>query len=136
MSTERVLSGPGLETIYRFLLEEGLPPCPTVDEAPDPPAAISASEHPTCKKAVTVFLEIYGAEAGNVALTVLAEGGVFLAGGIAPKLLADSERQQLLRSWFLRKGRFREYLEGVPLAVVTQPSLGLLGAALAAAPAS
>jgi len=135
VSTERVLSGPGLENIYRFLLEEGQPACPTVDDASDRPAAISASEHPTCRQAVSVFLEIYGAEAGNVALTVLAEGGVFLAGGIAPKLLAASDRQQLLRSWFVRKGRFREYLEGVPLAVVTQPCLGLLGAALAAVPA-
>ncbi|MCA8924809.1 MAG: glucokinase [Planctomycetes bacterium] len=134
VSTERVLSGPGLAAIYDFLLSEGRPACPTIGDATDRPAAVAASGHATCQEALGVFLEIYGAEAGNVALTVLADGGVFLAGGIAPKLLADPARQELLRGWFVRQGRFRDYLEGIPLAVVTEPNLGLLGAALAVHP--
>ena len=126
--------GPGLAAIYDFLLSEGRPACPTIGDATDRPAAVAASGHATCQEALGVFLEIYGAEAGNVALTVLADGGVFLAGGIAPKLLADPARQELLRGWFVRQGRFRDYLEGIPLAVVTEPNLGLLGAALAVHP--
>ncbi|MEZ6185595.1 MAG: glucokinase [Planctomycetota bacterium] len=133
VSTERVLSGPGLAAIYAWLLTEGEPACDGVDPARDRPAAIAASAHPTCRRAVSLFVDVYGAEAGNVALTVLATGGVFLAGGIAPKLFAGSPALQAqLRERFAAKGRFRELLAGLPLAVVVQPNLGLLGAALCA----
>lgn len=133
VSTERVLSGPGLAAIYGFLLAEGHPACPSVDPARDRPAAVASSAHPTCQRAVDLFVEVYGSEAGNVALTVLATGGVFLAGGIAPKLFGDApQRQARLRECFAAKGRFRALLEGLPLAIVTQPNLGLLGAALCA----
>jgi glucokinase len=133
VSTERVLSGPGLAAIYAWLLTEGEPACDGVDPARDRSAAIAASEHPTCRRAVSLFVDVYGAEAGNVALTVLATGGVFLAGGIAPKLFGGSPaRQAQLREAFAAKGRFRTLLAAFPLAVVVQPNLGLLGAALCA----
>lgn len=140
VSTERVLSGPGLVATYRFLVEsEGMPPCPEVDAAtgaaqgPEITERGLASAHPTCVKALETFVDVYGAEAGNVALTVLATGGVYLAGGIAPRVLTRPDMTARFRRAFDAKGRFRDLLDSIPVYVVTNPDLALLGAACEAA---
>lgn len=134
VSTERVLSGPGLAAIYAFLVEaEGRPACAAVeslDEAARPPAILDAAgTDPTCADAVGLLTDVYGAEAGNLALTVLARGGVFLAGGMAPELLREQARAERFERAFRAKGRFAELLAGYAVRVVDDPDLGLLGAA-------
>ena len=129
VSTERVLSGPGLSSIYSFLVDaEGRPPCPAVEAADRRPPAVTASEHPTAGAALDLFVDVYGAEAGNLGLTVLARGGVYLAGGIAPRIVHGLRAERLARA-FVQKGRFSEYLQKLPLRLITDPDLGLLGAA-------
>lgn len=129
VSTERVLSGPGLSSIYSFLVEaEGLEPCPEVEAADREPAAVSGSEHATPGEALDLFVEVYGAEAGNLGLTVLARGGVYLAGGIGPRVVRGPRAERLAGA-FVAKGRFESYLRELPLRLITEPDLGLLGAA-------
>ncbi len=130
-SYERVLSGPGLETIYAFLRG---------DSAARTKAA-EISEHAmegsdaVAGAALDLFVEIYGAQAGNLALTCLATGGVYIAGGIAPKILPKlTEGDRFVRA-FRDKGRMHPLLEAIPVAVVTHPEPGLIGAAIAAAKA-
>ncbi len=89
--------------------------------------------HPTCAKALAAFVEVYGAEAGNVALTYVATGGIYVAGGIAPDLLVHAPQAAAFRAAFDGKGRFADLLAKVPVWVVTTGDLGLLGAALEAA---
>lgn len=136
VSTERVLSGPGLVATYQFLCEaEGMPRCPEVDAAtgaaqgPEITERGLASTHATCVKALETFVDVYGAEAGNVALTVLATGGVYLAGGIAPRVLTRSDMTTRFRRAFDDKGRFRDFLDSIPVHVIINPDLALLGAA-------
>jgi glucokinase len=138
VSTERVLSGPGLAATYRFLVEgEGRPACAEVEALPeaDRPAAITAQagEDPTCATVLELFVDVYGAEAGNLALTALAEGGVYVAGGIAPRLFTDPDRRAAFRRAFEDKARFADWMRRIPVKVVTDPDLGLLGAAAVAA---
>jgi glucokinase len=140
VGVERVVSGPGIEAIYRFLLETGRgeePPWLAARlAAGDPPDVIAAEaergESPLAAAALDLFLGAYGAEAGNLALRTLATGGVFVAGGIAPSLLPRLATGPFVEA-FLDKGRFRPLLERVPLSVVLHPNLGLLGAARVAA---
>lgn len=138
VSNERVVSGPGLTAIYRFLLEEhgraaaGDP----VLAAPDPAAAVSeraltGGEAPA-NEALDLFCRVYGAVTGNLALTCLADGGVFIAGGIAPRILPRLQAGGFLAG-FTGKGRMGRLLAGMPVQVITQPRVGLLGAAVAAA---
>ncbi len=89
-------------------------------------AASGAS--PGCAAALDLFVGAYGAEAGNLALRTLATGGVFVAGGIAPRILPALRSETFLEA-FRAKGRFRSLLVRVPLSVVLNPHLGLLGAA-------
>lgn len=140
VSTERVLSGPGLVNIYRFLVEvEGMPACAEVDQATGPGQGPEITErglartHPTCVTALEMFVDAYGAEAGNVALTVIATGGVYLAGGIAPRVLVHEDTCARFRRVFDDKGRFRDLLDSIPVYVITNPDLALLGAAREAA---
>jgi len=136
VSYERVVSGPGLRNIYAFLKESGR------GEEPgwlrermareDPAAVISGAaleeRCPLCVQALDLFVSLYGAEAGNLALKVLAVGGVFVAGGIAPKImpkLADGT----FREAFVTKGRLSPLLEATPVRVVLNERAGLLGAA-------
>jgi glucokinase len=129
VSTERVLSGPGLSSIYSFLVEaEGREPCAAVEEAGRDPAAVSGSEHPTASSALDLFVDVYGAEAGNLGLTVLARGGVYLAGGIAPRIVHGARAERFVGA-FVAKGRFADYMSELPLRLITEPDLGLLGAA-------
>jgi glucokinase len=136
VSTERVVSGPGLRNIYRFLRDSHhLPESPAVAEAMrqgDPSAAITraalAGACPLCGQVLDLFSSLYGAEAGNVALRYLATGGVYLGGGIAPAILPALRKAEFLSS-FLDKGRMEELLRRVPVFVLLDPTAPLLGAA-------
>jgi glucokinase len=136
VSAERVLSGPGLLNIYSFVRER----CGTREpdwlrsrfEKEDLSAVVSAAaldgRDAECVHALEMFVDIYGAESGNLALKVLALGGVYLAGGIAPKILAALNDGRFLRA-FADKGRLGEVLTKVEVRVALNESVGLLGAA-------
>jgi len=136
VSYERILSGPGLVNVYLFLKDthRGEEPQWLRDEiaAGDPGAAISkaavSAKVPLAEQALDLWITIYGAEAGNLALKVLASGGVFLAGGIAPKILPKLSGPLFLQA-FLHKGRMQPLLEAIPVRVITNEKTGLLGAA-------
>ena len=140
VSYERVLSGPGLFTIYRFLREQGGVSEPQWlrdrIESGDPSAVVSevglAGGHPLCVQALDLFASIYGAEAGNLALKALAIGGVFVGGGIAPKIRAKLEDGTFVTA-FCDKGRFAELMAAVPVRLALEPRAALLGAARVAA---
>lgn len=139
-SWERVVSGPGLLNVYRFLaarapseesasLREEL-------EAGDAPAVISRhgarKTDALCTQALEVFMSALGALAGNLALTIEAYGGVYVAGGIAPQIV-DALRAGPFLEAFSAKGRLSTLLEGVPVRVVLDDLVGLRGAARVAA---
>lgn len=136
VSVERVVSGPGLHALYRFLREvEGIPETPEVDarlSAGDPPRVIAAEglsgRSAACREALRFFAALYGAVAGNLALQFFATGGVVLGGGIAPGILPALSEGTFLEA-FLDKGRFREFLSEVPVKVILDDRAALLGAA-------
>ncbi len=139
VSYERVLSGPGLVSIHRFLCTRvpGAEPAWLAEEIAggrDIAAAISegalARRDPRCVEALEMFVAIYGAEAANLALKYLALGGVYLGGGIAPKIvpmLAAAEGG-FMRA-FLAKGRMAEVLAKIPVRVALNDAAALIGAA-------
>jgi len=98
----------------------------------DPAAAISRAadddSNGLSAQAMAIFVSVYGAEAGNLALRMMATGGVFLAGGIAPKILPHLSQPGFMQA-FLDKGRMRPVLEKIPVKVITNDKLALLGAA-------
>lgn len=136
VSYERIVSGPGLVNLYRFLRAYRQVPEPRWltarigdgDPAPVVTAAALAGEDDVCDETLTRFVRIYGAAAGNYALTALAVGGVFLGGGIAPKILPRMREGPFLEA-FVAKGRFAEGLRRVPVHIVLAPDAALLGAA-------
>ncbi|MEW6746348.1 MAG: glucokinase [Planctomycetota bacterium] len=136
-SWERVLSGPGLRNIYQFLAERepgtANPSVATETERPDPAAVISQAalekRCPVCEQALDLFVSLYGAEAGNLALKVMATGGVYVGGGIATKIRAKLAEGGFLES-FLAKGRMRKLMESIPVRVILTERVSLLGAAL------
>lgn len=141
VSIERVLSGPGLMNIYFFLRDRSLgeEPAALRDEiaaASDPAAVVSGhgldGSHAICSMALDVFARVLGSQAGDVALTYLSTGGVFLGGGLPPKL-APRLRSGATAEAFLRKGRLSPLVEMTPLHVVTNERAALLGAAAIAA---
>jgi glucokinase len=101
----------------------------------DPAAAISnaalADKCQLCDEAVEIFVQIYAAEAGNLALKVLASGGVYIGGGIAPKILSELQRPIFVEA-FLNKGRMKPLLEAIPVLVILNENTALRGAARAA----
>ena len=140
VSCERVLSGPGLVAIYEFVVSSGLAPeAEVVREelsSGDPAAVIGgrgiAGSDPACVKALDIFVSLYGAEAGNLALKVLPTGGVYLAGGIAPRILGKLKAGGFVAA-MTAKGRMSPLLERLRVSVVTNPKVGLIGAARGAA---
>jgi glucokinase len=141
VSVERVVSGPGLFHIYKYLRDRGrLLESPAVREAlergDDPSRVIgeAALEDACglCSRAVEMFVSAYGAVAGNLALVGTATGGLYLGGGIAPKLLPRLQEGVFLQAFF-DKGRFRDFLEAVPVRVILNDRAALLGAARHAA---
>lgn len=135
VSVERVVSGPGLANVFDFLRASGWDVSERLRarlEAADRPAVIAQAgldgESPICRRALELFLAAYGAAAGNLALTALATGGVYLGGGIAPKLLAALPASGFMAA-FTDKGRFADLLANIPVAVITEPRTALFGAA-------
>lgn len=135
VSWERVVSGPGLRAIYDFLIESGRgKPSNQLTAriaAEDPSAAIAEAaleeRDATAAQALNLFVRLYGAEAGNLALKFMAVGGVYVAGGIAPKILARLRAGPFMEG-FLAKGRQSELLKTVAVQVVLEPKAALFGA--------
>lgn len=135
-SYERVLSGPGLVDVYRFLVEtERAPEDPATRarlEAEEAAAVVSelgtAGTDPACRGALEIFVDVYGAQAGNFALAVQATGGVYLGGGIAPAIL-PALRGERFRRAFREKGKLARMVAEIPVRVISDPDAGLLGAA-------
>ncbi|MGC8491289.1 MAG: glucokinase [Syntrophobacteraceae bacterium] len=139
VSYERVCSGIGIPNIYDFLRDTGHAPEPpgfaaTLASAPDPTPLIvetarkDPAANPLCAATLRIFTDILAAEAGNLALKVLATGGVYLAGGIPGRILPSLTGESFLKA-FVRKGRFADFLKDVPVHVVMTRA-ALLGAAL------
>lgn len=140
VSQERVVSGLGLADLYRFVrLRSGEPEPEALRRrlaAEDPGRVVTeaalAGTDAVCERTLSLFCSLYGAEAGDLALKTLAVGGVFLGGGIAPRILPALQAGGFLEA-FVDKGRFTGLLRGMPVWVVTEPRAPLLGAALRAA---
>lgn len=136
VSVERVVSGPGIANLYHFLVYSGRVPAPEVRQAIDLGGDIAAivADHArardceVCVEAMDLFMAFYGAEAGNLALKILPSGGVYLAGGIAAKIL-DLMQAGPFMAAFGDKGRLSDLVRSFPVRVITNPKVGLLGAA-------
>ncbi len=137
VSVERVVSGPGLYNIYEYLREEGRVPGSAevrqaLERGDDPVPVIGeaglAERCGLCARALDLFAAAYGAAAGNLALVGTATGGVYLGGGIAPKILPKLQEGGFVRA-FLDKGRFAGYVERVPVRVILNDKTAMLGAA-------
>lgn len=136
VSYERILSGPGIQTLYDFLAETGFAPQPAsmlnLPLEEDRSARISQcalnENDPLCMETMRLFCEIYGAEAGNLALKCLAVGGVYVGGGIAPKILPIITNNHFINAFF-SKGRFEELMHGMQVRIAKNPKTALIGAA-------
>ncbi len=139
VSYERIVSGPGVAAIFEFLrdTDRGAPSAQLITAIKEGDAAAAITQfaqqgdEPIARMVLDLFLRIYGAFVGNVALAALPRGGVYVAGGIAGKIVAAMRQGAFLRS-FMDKGRFAGLLETLPLHIVTNPQVGLLGAGLTA----
>jgi len=140
VSYERVLSGPGLHNVYQFLRDTGRgeEPAWLAEQIAhgDPSAAISRSAlegtSAICVQALDIFVSIYGAEAGNLALKMLATGGMYVGGGIAPKIIRKLSSTAFMKA-FSAKGRISGVLKDIPVRVITNDKTALLGAGRMAA---
>lgn len=138
VSYERLLSGPGIVNIFSFLCERVYHVSPEEigvesgrGHVAGQIAALAAEGLEVAKKTVEIFVDIYGAEAGNLALKTLPRGGVFIAGGIAAKNLGWFRDGRFMEA-YADKGRMRSLLMEIPVAIVSNPRLGLNGAKLVA----
>jgi glucokinase len=127
VSAERVISGPGLVNLYNALCETDGVPAASYTAAQITDAAIGRSDL-RCRETVSMFCAMLGTVAGNLALTLGARGGVYIAGGIVPKLGA-AFAQSAFRARFEQKGRMQAYLAPVPTYVITHAVPAFLGAA-------
>jgi glucokinase len=136
ISFERVVSGQGLTNIYEFLRDgRGLEEPAWLAERmrqEDPNAVITESalkaKSELCEKTVDMFVSAYGAEAGNLALKVLAVGGLYVGGGIAPRLLEKLKDGTFVKA-FIDKGRLSQLLVNIPVRVILESRTALIGAA-------
>jgi glucokinase len=138
VSYERVLSGPGLFAVYTFLREAGYAEEPAwlaaeIDaDAENAPAAVSKAAlsqgSELAVKALDVFVEIYGAMAGNLALIMKSSGGLYVGGGIAPKIIEKLKDGAFMRA-FVDKGRMSALAESIPVHVILDDKTALYGAA-------
>lgn len=139
VSVERVLSGQGLVNIYQWLKDSGRYREPgwlrERMKTSDPARAITeialGKGLPLCRKALDHFVSILGAVCGNMALTAVATGGIYLGGGIPPKILPALHDDRFLEA-FTGKGRFQDFLEKIPVRVILDSKAALLGAAITA----
>jgi glucokinase len=125
VSAERVLSGPGLVNVHQALMQTAgaTPVSYTPEQITDPSLCES---DPYCREAVEMFCAILGTVAGNLALTIGAQGGIYIAGGIVPKL-GDRFAQSQFRKRFEDKGRLQPYLARIPTFVIVHPFPALVG---------
>ena len=137
VSYERVCSGIGIPNIYTFLRETGRYPEPAwlrdqLDDATDlTPVIVRAAvagEAEICAATLELFMEILGDQAGNLALTVLATGGVYLGGGIPPRILSQLQKGPFMK-FFQDKGRFSAMMSRIPVHVIYNPKAALYGTA-------
>ncbi|TDY02571.1 glucokinase [Thiohalophilus thiocyanatoxydans] len=132
VSYEHLLSGPGLLRIYRYVARRRQVDTGMVCEATDPAAAISrralSGEDPAAVQALELFFRLYGSCAANLALVGLATGGVYLAGGMAARLVEPLSQSGFIAA-FNNKPPMSELLQRMPVRVITNPRAGLLGAA-------
>jgi glucokinase len=136
VSVERVLSGPGLFNIYQFFRDtrRSEEPAWLAEEIGKRDPAAVISEHalkgssPICGMAMDQFVSIYGAEAGNLALRAMATGGVYLGGGVAPRILSKLQEPVFMKA-FQAKGRLTKLVEAIPVRVIMNDKTALLGAA-------
>jgi glucokinase len=141
VSVERVLSGPGIMNIYSFLRDRsyGEEPAALRDEiatSPVPAAVVSghglSGKYPICSKALDIFARVLGSQAGDVVLTYLSTGGVYLGGGIPPRVAAKLQAGGTVAA-YLQKGRLSPLVEMTPLYIINNDRVALLGAAAIAA---
>ncbi|MEH2235533.1 glucokinase [Nostoc sp.] len=151
VSVERVVSGMGIVAIYQFLRDRKFatesPDIAQIirtweqeagqeEKSVDPGAVIGTAalqkRDRLCEQTLQLFIDAYGAEAGNLALKLLPYGGLYIAGGIAPKILPLIENSAFLLN-FTQKGRMRPLLEEIPVYIILNPQVGLIGATLCAA---
>lgn len=137
VSYERVCSGIGIPNIYTFLRETGRHPEPDwlrdqLDDATDPTPVIVraavAGEAEICAATLELFMEILGDQAGNLALTVLATGGIYLGGGIPGRILPQLQKGPFMK-FFQDKGRFSEMMSRIPVHIIYNPKAALYGTA-------
>jgi len=137
VSCERVLSGPGIKSIYEFLrdMHKAEEPAWLRDQlaaAPDAPALISQTamegKAAICAQTMSIFVSVFGAEAGNCALHYMTTGGIFIGGKIAAKIEKTMRAPEFMRS-FLDKGRMGDLLKDMPVKIIVNDDCGLLGAA-------
>ncbi|AFZ56982.1 glucokinase [Anabaena cylindrica FACHB-243] len=150
VSAERVVSGLGITSIYQFLRDRKIatesPEIAEVvrnweqeagqqEKTADPGAAIGsaalAKSDRISEQTMQLFVEAYGAEAGNLALKLLPHGGLYIAGGIAPKIMPLMQDGSFMLN-FTQKGRMRSILEEIPVHIIVNQQVGLIGAALCA----
>ena len=145
VSVERVVSGQGIASIYQFLRDSKFAPeTPEIAEriklwereskkTIDPAAIISQAAFKQsdrlCEKTMDIFIEAYGAETGNLALKLLSYGGIYIAGGIAGKILPLMQDGRFLDT-FKDKGRVSTLIEAIPVHIVLNPQVGLVGSVL------
>lgn len=140
-SYELILSGSGLVRLYEFLSERQPASKAVAQEMlrQDPAAVITRraldGSDPLCGATLDLFIRIYGAQAGNLALTAGATGGVYIAGGIAPRIVARLQNGGFVRA-FNSKANMSHYVEDIPVRIVLHAQVGLYGAAAVAARAA
>jgi glucokinase len=137
VSCERILSGPGIKHIYEFLRDAHKADEPAwlrdqLKSAPDQPALISRlaleGKAPICEQTLSIFVSVFGAEAGNCALRYMTTGGIFIGGTIAAKIVDKMTAPEFLQS-FVDKGRFESMLRDMPVKIIMNDDCGLMGAA-------
>lgn len=132
VSYERILSGPGLHNLYRFLIEMRLETEEEDLDQGDPAKMITEralkNSCKACVRTLKWFCSLYGSEAGNLALKMLSLGGVYIGGGIAPKILPILKGKEFMQG-FVDKGRFGSLLAQIPVKIVLNENTALLGAA-------
>ncbi len=133
VSVERLLSGSGLTSIFNFLQSNHEKPSDLLatqlkeDSGATITTLAQIHNHPTAIQSLNVFAEIYGAYAGNLVLAGLCRGGVYIAGGIAPRIIHVLKSGNFMRA-FCDKGRFSSLMHEIPVHIITNPEISLLGA--------
>ncbi|MES9852751.1 MAG: glucokinase [Candidatus Thiodiazotropha sp. L084R] len=136
VSWERIISGPGMERLYRFICQYRSTTTPdwlqkqmeSIGIAPAISRAAMDQTDPTCQETLDLFIHLYGREAGNHALKIMATGGVYLGGGIAPQILPLLKQGRFLDG-FLDKGRMQQLMASMPVKIILNDKTALLGAA-------